>query len=107
MPDELGIYDDQHQREQQQHATRRRKLFQDRPEELLGYIEPVASLGNALDARRIDLARVQPITGARVGLELRPQLVEFESVCDALPELMEASAQIFLADDSGGLRAAG
>ena len=48
------------------------------------------ALVDALSAGVVDSARVQAVTGARVGTELVPELVEFQSVGGPLPELLQA-----------------
>ena len=73
---------------QQQDAPGRAQFFQDRPEEFQHGVEDAPRLC-LLPSPRPIIPLVKAITGPRLGVELRPQLVELESIGHALPELVE------------------
>ena len=68
--------DQQHdQREEQQHTPRRRHLHQHRPENILDDVKGPVPPRQLLDFLPIDVFSVEPVAGARIRGELRPQVV--------------------------------
>jgi hypothetical protein len=78
----------EHDPHQEQDAPCRTQLFQNGPEKFERRMEYAVGLG-FLSPPGAVVALVEPETGARVGVELGPELVEFEPLGHALPELVE------------------
>ena len=73
---------------QQQDAPGRAQFFQNGPEKFEHRVEDRVGL-SLLSAPRPVVALVEPETGARIGVKLGPELVEFKPVGHTLPELVE------------------
>ena len=82
--------DQEHDPQEQQDAPGRAEFFQNGPEKIEHGMEDAVGLGFLPPPCAI-VALVEAETGARVGVELGPELVEFQSVGHALPELIELS----------------
>src|SRR5262249_2378048 len=79
-----------HDPDQQQHTPGRRQLFENRPPELLQRAHPPMPAGVGKFAS-FNVARIEPIAALRIALELRPQLIDLQAFCNALPETLESS----------------
>src|SRR5260370_37455276 len=72
------------------HASRGSQFEHERPEKLFGDVERAAPARKFVDFFPIDVAAIETVAGARVGHELRPQIINLAAFTDALPELAQA-----------------
>src|SRR6476620_3399768 len=82
-----GTHQEQHPH-QEQDAPGGAQFLQNGPEKFEHRVEDAMGL-SLLSPPCPIVALVEPETGARVGVELGPELVEFKPVGHALPELVE------------------
>src|SRR5580765_7434794 len=79
----------ENQCDQQQHAACWAEFFENRPKQFLGDIP--GALEPGLFLRLLcKVRRIEAIAGARVFFKLRPELAEFHSFADALPETCDS-----------------
>jgi hypothetical protein len=91
---ESAVREDQkNQRQEQQNAACGRELLEYRPEKFLDDVQASAVSRQPFRRLCLDVARVQPVTGAGFGLELRPELADFEALGDAPPEIVQPRAE--------------
>src|SRR5580692_11913730 len=74
--------------QQQQHSSRWRELFKDRPHELLRRM-PEAVPAGVLWCPGLKVAVIEAVAGTSIPAKLLPQLTEFKSLGDSHPESIE------------------
>ena len=91
FPANVHLHQKQKDGSQQQHAPRRRQLHQHRLEKRPTREEwPPPWFLFPADRVPIDVSRIQAVGRARLGLELSPELLDFEALGDARPEAADA-----------------
>ncbi len=85
--------DEQGERDQEQDTASRGELLEDSPEEFFDDVNAAAVIGQTLRCFRSDIFRVEAVTGARFGLELRPELADLKAIGDALPKALHTRSE--------------
>jgi hypothetical protein len=80
--------DHKNQRQEQQNTAGWGELLEYCPEKFLNDVQAPTTSRQTFRSFRLDIARVQPVTGAGFGLELRPELADFQAFRDAPPEIV-------------------
>ena len=78
------------QREEQQYAPGGAEFVQQSPEKLPHDVQRPRSSAVVSNFVPVDVVAVEPVAGAGVGGELRPQIVDSAAFTDALPEIPDA-----------------
>src|SRR5262249_10690470 len=82
----------QDERQQEKNAARGRELLHDCPEQRLGD-EPESAKSELAFRALAEARRIEPIARTRILFELRPELIDFETFTDALPEALRICSQ--------------
>src|SRR5260370_9852326 len=83
--------DQQPESDEQKDAPSGRQLQQQSPEKLPSDVKRPAPAGELLNFFPVDVATIKAVTGAGIGCELRPEVVDLAALADALPEMAQAS----------------
>src|SRR5262249_4787534 len=91
-----GGKQNKHQAHDQQNAARRRHFHQQRPKELLRYVERPPPPRQRPNLLPLDIPPVESVSGSPIRYKVRPQILELPAFTDPVPQIARARPPSFL-----------